>query len=116
MTYALLAQEGIPAPAPAGKPADIPFFANPMFLLLMMGLFFLVVMLPAQRRQRREQQNMMANIKRGTRVVTSGGVIGTVVTVKENEDELTLRSEDTRIKVLKSSVIRVLGQDENESK
>ena len=59
---------------------------------------------------------MMSTIKRGAKVVTSAGIIGTVVTVKDTEDEVTLRSEDARIKVLKSSIARVLGQDESEAK
>src|SRR5579883_2209043 len=100
MTHTLLAQEPI-APAAGGK-QDVHFF--------------LVVMLPAQRRQKREQQQLLANVKRGTKIVTTSGIIGTVVSVKETEDELTLRSEDAKLKVLKSSVARVLGQDETESK
>jgi len=114
MTYALLAQD--PAPAPGGKPEPLPFFMRPEFLLLLFGLFMIVVWLPAQRRQKRDQQNLQTNIKRGTKVVTTSGIIGTIVTVKENEDEVTLRSEDAKLKVLKSSIARVLGQDETESK
>jgi preprotein translocase subunit YajC len=112
MTYTLLAQD--PATPEGARPEPGPF-GNPMlFLLLMMALFFLVVMLPAQRRARREQQQMLNSIKRGSRVITNAGIIGTVVNVKDNEDEVTLRSEDTKLKVLKSSIARVLGQDENE--
>ena len=44
------------------------------------------------------------------------GIIGVVISVKDTEDELTLKSEDSKIKVLKSSVVRVLGQDETETK
>jgi preprotein translocase subunit YajC len=117
MTYTLLAQDPA-APAPAGGKGqqEVPFFMSLPFMMLMMGLFFLVVMLPAQRRQRREQQHTLASIKRGAKVVTNGGIIGTVVNVKDTEDEVTLRSEDTKLKVLKSSIARVLGQDENEGK
>ena|SRR5579883_877233 len=114
MTHTLLAQDPI-APAAGGK-QDVPFFMSLPFMMLMFGLFFLVVMLPAQRRQKREQQQLLANVKRGTKIVTTSGIIGTVVSVKETEDELTLRSEDAKLKVLKSSVARVLGQDETESK
>lgn len=114
MTYALLAEDA--APPPAGGKQDVPFFMSLPFMMLMFGLFFLVVMLPAQRRQKREQQQLLTNIKRGTKVVTTSGIIGTIVGVKDTEDEVTLRSEDAKIKVLKSSIARVLGQDENEAK
>jgi preprotein translocase subunit YajC len=100
----------------AQEPAQpMPFWANPMFLLAMLVLFWVVIILPMSRRQKREQQNMLANLKRGAKVLTSAGIIGTIVGVKENEDEITIRSEETRLKVLKSSVIRVLGSDESEA-
>ena len=99
----------------AQEPAQqMPFWANPMFLLAMLVLFWVVIILPMSRRQKREQQSMLANLKRGAKVLTSAGIIGTIVSVKENEDEITVRSEDARLKVLKSSVIRVLGSDESE--
>ena len=75
-----------------------------------MAIIFLFV-LPG-RRQRKEQAAMLAALKPGAKVVTSSGIIGVVVKVKEVEDEVTLRSDDTKIKVLKSSVARVLSTDE----
>jgi preprotein translocase subunit YajC len=106
MIHALLAQ---------GQPQEIPFYLNPMFLLAMMILFWVVIILPMSRRQRREQQQLLAGIKRGTKVLTSAGIIGTVVNVKEGDEEITLRSEDSRLKVLRSSIVRVLGSDESEA-
>jgi preprotein translocase subunit YajC len=111
---ALIAQAE-PAPAGGGQAAG-PGGSFPLLLFVLMGVFFLVVMLPAQRRQKREQAAMLANVKRGAKVVTSAGIIGTVVGLKDNEDEMTIRSEDTKLKVLKSTVVRVLGQEEGETK
>jgi preprotein translocase subunit YajC len=110
MSIHLFAQE--PGGAPQGGVAS-PYF--PMLLIGLMVIFWLVVVLPASRRQRKEQEKMLATLKRGAKVVTSAGIIGTVVSVKDNEDEITLRSEDSRIKVLRSSVLRVLGSDEVEA-
>jgi preprotein translocase YajC subunit len=58
---------------------------------------------------------MLTNLKRGTRVVTAAGIIGTIVSVKDTDDEMTIRSEDARLKVLKSSVVKILGSDEAEA-
>ena len=99
---------------PAAQP-QVPFFANPMFLLAMLVLFWVVIILPMSRRQKKEQLSLLTNLKRGTKVQTSGGIIGTVTAVKDTEDEITSRSEDSRIKVLKSSVVRILGSDETEA-
>ena len=92
-----------------------PFFMNPLFMPAMVVLFIVVVILPMGRRQRKDQQTLLTTLKRGTRVQTSGGIIGTVTAVKDTEDEITIRSEDSRIKVLKSSVVKILGSDETEA-
>lgn len=93
-----------------------PFWANPMFMFMILGLFMVtMVWLPA-RRQRREQEAMLAALKPGAKVVTTSGIVGTIIKLKEGEDELTLRSEDTKLRVLRSTVARVLGTDESETK
>ena len=104
----LLAQQ------PAG--GDVPFFANPLFLIVAMGLFFVVVMLPAQRRQAKEQAAMLAALKLGSKVVTSSGIVGTVVKLKDGEDEITIRSEDAKLRILRSTVTRVVGEETTETK
>jgi preprotein translocase subunit YajC len=93
------------AEAPAKEQPQVPFFANPLFLVLMFGLFFLVVMLPAQRRQKRAAAALLAALKQGSRIVTTGGILGTIVRIKDGE------AEDARIKILRSTVARVLGED-----
>src|SRR3954451_5029972 len=90
---------------PAAPQQPVPFFANPMFLLAMLVLFWVVIILPMSRRQKKEQAGMLTSLKRGTKVVTSAGIIGTIVTVKDGDEEMTIRSEDPRLKVLKSSVV-----------
>ena len=107
MLTALLAQD------PAAP--QQPFFMNPLFMPAIVVLFIVIVMLPMGRRQKREQLALLTNLKRGTRVVTAAGIIGTVTAVKDGEDEITIRSEDARIKVLKSSVVKILGSDEAEA-
>ena len=107
--FTLLAQD--PAPAPKQQP-EVPFYLNPLFLMAMMVLFFFVVMWPAQRRQKREQQAMLSSIKPGVKVITASGIVGSVVKAKDGEDEITIKSEDTRLRVLRSAIARVLGTDE----
>lgn len=111
MTWtAIIAQDAAPA-----KAAQMPFFANPLFLIAMFGLFFLVVMLPAQRRQKREQAAMLANLKAGTKVQLASGILGTIVKAKDGEEDMVIRSEDSKFKVLRSTVVRVLGEESSES-
>jgi preprotein translocase subunit YajC len=113
MLSALLAQDPGPAPGPAAGPrAGI----DPMFLIAgLFLLFWLVVLLPMSRRQKKEQAQMMANLKRGSKVLTSAGIVGTVVTIKDGDDEIVIRSEDAKLRIKRSTVTVVLGSDEAEA-
>jgi preprotein translocase YajC subunit len=106
-SYTLFAQEG---PPPAAKPPELPFFMQGPFLLALIGLFFVVFILPKMRQQKREQQELQNNLKPGAKVILSSGIIARVV--KDHEDgELTVSSDDTRLRVLKTSVISAQGDD-----
>jgi preprotein translocase subunit YajC len=84
-------------------------------LVIMMVAAVLFLFLP-MRRQHKQHQQMLAGLKRNDRVVTSGGLVGVVVDIRDRkegenrDDELVLRVDDqsnTRVRVLKSSVVRV---------
>ena len=80
-------------------------------LLPIMLLFYLLILRPGKR-QEQERQAMLSAIKKNDKVVTSGGLIGTVAAIKDNEDEVTLRVDDSsnvRLRVTKSSIVRVLS-------
>ncbi|HKA06656.1 MAG TPA: preprotein translocase subunit YajC [Gemmataceae bacterium] len=81
---------------------------------IVMGLM-LVMYLRTTSRQRTELQKALAAMKKGDKVVTSGGILGVIVAVKENEDEVTLKVDETsntRIRVLKSSVVKIVSGDQ----
>jgi preprotein translocase subunit YajC len=86
-------------------------FALPIILIL--G-YFLLVRSP-MKKQEQERQKLLAALKRNDKVVTSGGIIGIVASIKEKEDEVTLKvdeSSNVRIRVLKSSIVRIVGDEE----
>jgi len=93
-------------PAPGGP------LGNPMFLFVMVGIFFVVMIWLPSRKQRKEQATMLASIKVGTKVVTASGIIGTILKLKDGEDEIVIKSEDAKLKVTRASIVRVLGIDE----
>lgn len=101
---ALLAQD--PAPKAPDWFTWLPFIV----LGLMVVMFF-----RSSAKQRREMQNALAGLKKNDRVVTSAGILGVVVAMKENEDEVTLKVDDatnTRIRVLKSTIVRITSGDQ----
>jgi preprotein translocase subunit YajC len=109
MTYTLFAQDEAPPQPPPGIGG--PMF--PFFLIGLMLLFYVVVILPMGRRQKKEQEKMLASLKAGMKVLTSGGIVGTVVTAKDGDDEIVIRSEDTRLRIKRSVVIQVLDGGES---
>lgn len=80
----------------------------PMIAILF--ILYFVMFLP-MRKQKQQMAQMMSTLEKGKKVLTSSGIIGYVVNIKEGEDELTLRSDDTKLRVLRSSVIRVYADD-----
>ena len=73
-------------------------------ILLIFGIFYFLLFLPMQR-QRKQTQKMLAGLQNGNVVVTSGGIVGTIVAI-ENDDTLVLRvkPDNVKIQVTRSSV------------
>jgi len=73
-------------------------------ILLIFGIFYFLLFLPMQR-QRKQTQKMLANLQNGNVVVTSGGIVGTIVSL-EGDETLVLRvkPDNVKIQVTRSSV------------
>ncbi len=103
------------APAAKTDAAAAGPLGNPLFFMVMIGIFMFTMLWLPSRRQRKEQAAMLASIKPGSRIVTASGIIGSIVSLKEGEDEIVIKSSDSKLKVTKASIVRVLGA-EDESK
>ena len=79
-----------------------------MMMLLMLALIFVVMWLfmirPQQKRQK-ELNNFRNNLQKGDKVVTVGGIYGTIVEVNDNKVMLEI-DKDVKIKVDKSSLVK----------
>jgi preprotein translocase subunit YajC len=73
-------------------------------ILLIFGIFYFLLFMPMQR-QRKQQQKMLTSLQNGNVVVTSGGMVGTIVAI-EGDDTLVLRvkPDNVKIQVTRSSV------------
>ncbi len=109
--FAQIVQDGA---KDAAENAATEFWRNPIVLqMTLMAVFFFVVVLPGQRRRAKEQEQLMSGLKNHDEVVTASGIIGTVYNIKEGGDEVVLKVDDNaRIRVLKSSIVRILKKDE----
>ena len=79
-----------------------PAFATPLFFIVIIGIFYLIVFLPAQRQRKRLQQ-MLDNLKMGDKVITSGGIYGTIVGFKDDRIQLRI-AENVKIELSRNSV------------
>lgn len=87
---------------------------NPlMLMLLVFMLAYFLLILPMKRQERKQRSELFNKLKKNDKVVTSAGIIGVVYNVKENEDEVTLKLDEGRVRVLKSSIARILSSDES---
>jgi preprotein translocase subunit YajC len=75
-------------------------------LVLIFGVFYFLLIRPQQQRQK-EMKQMLAALKRGDRVVTGGGILGTVQRVRDNEVEVDI-APNMRVTVLRDTISSVL--------
>ena len=66
-------------------------------LILIAGIFYFLVFMPMQR-QKRQQQQMLKDLQNGNTVVTTGGIVGTITSIN-NDDTLILRVKPDNIKL-----------------
>ncbi|MBU9889834.1 MAG: preprotein translocase subunit YajC [Candidatus Omnitrophica bacterium] len=81
---------------------------NPMVqlfpILLMFAIFYFMLIRPQQKKQK-ELQKMVSELKKGDKVITNGGLIGTISSIQEDYFVLTLGDADAKAEVLKSAVV-----------
>ena len=78
--------------------------------ILVIGIMYFLMIRPQQRRLK-EHQAMVAAIRRGDTVVTSGGIIGKVTKVEDQELQVEI-ADGVRIKVLRSTISEARGKGE----
>ena len=77
----------------------------PLILIFIIFYFFLI---RPQQKKAKEHKTMVQNLKRGDKVVTSGGVIGTVERVMDNDRAEILISENVKVEIIRSTGIQGL--------
>jgi preprotein translocase subunit YajC len=80
-------------------------------LVVIVGIFYVLVFMPMQR-QKKQTQQMLKGLQNGNVVLTSGGIVGTIVTVN-NDDTLILRvkPDNVKIQIARSSVSSLVTEE-----
>lgn len=73
-------------------------------ILLIFGIFYFLLFLPMQR-QKKQQKTMLSSLQNGNVVLTSGGIVGTIISIGE-DDTLVLRvkPDNVKLQVARSAV------------
>lgn len=74
-----------------------------MPIILMFAIFYFLLIRPQQKKSK-DLQAMIAGIKKGDKVVTSGGILGVVSSIQDDYVVLTVGDSDTKIEILKSAI------------
>ena len=77
----------------------------PLILIFVIFYFFLI---RPQQKKVKEHKQMVENLKRGDKVVTSGGIIGTIEKVIDNEKVEVIIADNVKVDVIKSTGIQAL--------
>ena len=93
------------APAPGAPSAWVQFLP----FVLVLGIFYFVILLPMKRKQQKVQ-SFLAALKVGDRIVTSGGVFGTITRLGDQSVQVQV-ADKVRIEVARSGVVGYQGQE-----
>ncbi|MDA1272798.1 MAG: preprotein translocase subunit YajC [Verrucomicrobia bacterium] len=110
----IVALLGFAPPPPAGTQA------NPTGQLLqvfgtfgIMAVVFYFILIRPQQKKAREHADLLKTLKSGDKIITSSGILGVVVAVKEKS--VSIRSADTKLEVIKSAISEVTERSSSSS-
>ena len=103
------------AQAAGQAPAAPSLFVQILPFVAIFAIFYFLMIRPQQKRLKQHRE-MVAGVKRGDTIVTSGGLIGKVVRVSDDELLVEL-GENVRVKVVRSTIsdVRVKGEPANDA-
>lgn len=120
--FMLLAQE-VAGDPPAGgdveaiaNPKGNPFIEVAPMLVGFVVLFYFIILRPQQREQKQRVEKLNS-LKKNDKVVTAGGIVGTITAFSDDGTTVTLKVDDnTKIKFTRDSIRGPLGEPEPEAK
>ncbi len=81
-------------------------------LILIFGVFYVLLILPQQRKQRK-WQDMLNALKTGDRVVTSGGIRGIIIALRDDFVHLRVAPDNLKIEVARSAIVSLSAEDKS---
>ncbi len=73
-------------------------------MVAIFGIFYVLLIMPQQRRQKKWQA-MLSQVKSGDRVVTSGGLTGVILSVKDDVVVLRVPPDNIKMEITRASIV-----------
>jgi len=91
--------------APASNPA-----LQVLPLILIVAIFYFLVFMPMQR-QKKQQAQMLASLEAGSEIVTSGGIVGTIVSISGDMVVIRVKPDNVKLQITRSAVSGTVSGD-----
>jgi preprotein translocase subunit YajC len=93
--------------APAGNPA-----MSFLPLIFIVAIFYFLVFMPMQR-QKKQQAQMLASLQSGSEVVTTGGIVGTIVSLADDALIIRVKPDNIKLQIARSAVSALVTPKED---
>lgn len=91
--------------APAANPA-----MSFLPLVFIVAIFYFLVFMPMQR-QKKQQAQMLAGLQSGSEVLTTGGIVGTIVSIAGDTLILRVKPDNIKLQIARSAVASLVNQE-----
>ena len=91
------------------------FLAQGLPIVLMIAIFYFLVFMP-MRKQQQKQKDMLKTLEAGQTVVTSGGLVGTIMAVNDDTLILRIKPDNLKLQFARSAVTSVVVTDDTAKK
>jgi preprotein translocase subunit YajC len=78
-------------------------------IILIFAIFYFLLFMPMQR-QKKQQQKMLRELQTGNVVITSGGIVGTIVAIEEDTLVLRVKPDNVKIQMARSAVAALVPE------
>jgi preprotein translocase subunit YajC len=79
-------------------------------LVFIVAIFYFLVFMPMQR-QKKQQAQMLAGLQAGSEVVTTGGIVGTIVSISGDTLIVRVKPDNVKLQVARSAVASLVNQE-----
>lgn len=97
-----------------GAPGGLDLMSMAPLVLIFVVFYFLLIR--PQQKKMKEHKTMLGTLRRGDRVVTGGGIIGTVTKVPEGDEVVVEIADGIKVRVVRSTITSVLSKTEPAAK